>query len=148
MLGGAFGLTSNSGCVESMLWTPASWSAFNTDGGYAGNGNYNDVIFGQLVIPGVPPFDVPGAGPELGSSIGFYTITTRVGSAGVIDFDLIASSPFSLEVIDIGTGEISDSSQGNLSLNGTTITCLPSPGTFPVFGAFGLIAARRLRRSA
>ena len=55
ILGGAFGLSSDSALIDSMTWSPAAWSAFNTDGGYAGNGNYNEVIFGQLVIPGIFP---------------------------------------------------------------------------------------------
>jgi hypothetical protein len=63
LLGGAFGLSSDSALIDSMSWTNAAWSAFNTDGGYAGNGNYNEVIFGQLVIPGIFP---PAPGSELG----------------------------------------------------------------------------------
>ena len=55
LLGGEFSLVSGSGLIDSMTWSNAAWSGFNTDGGYAGGGDYNSVIFGQLVIPPIFP---------------------------------------------------------------------------------------------
>lgn len=144
MLGGAFAIESNSDLVTDITWTPASWSAFNTDGGYAGNGNYNQVIFGQLVIPGVPPFDVPAPGSELGGLIGVFTIQT-VQFCGVLEFNPVAGSPFALEVIDAITGETWRSEPDNLDLNGFQIVVVPAPASTVLLSGAGLLFARRRR---
>ncbi len=143
MLGGAFSLTSGSSNVLAMAWTPAAWSAFNTDNGYAGGGDYNTVIFGQLVIPGVPPFDQPAPGSELGSAIGSFQIT--VEGAGVLDLSLNAASPFSLEVIDLVSGTTANSSSGSLNLNGASINLVPAPSAMALLGLGGIVAGRRRR---
>ena len=148
MLGGSFALVTggHNATVIDMTWIPASWSAFNTDGGFDGNGNYNPVIFGQLVIPGVPPFDVPAAGSELGNSIGsFQVVISAVSGFFSLDFHLVAQDPFSLEVLDLATGETFQSSAGNLSLNGASITVIPSPSSLALIGLGGLAASRRRR---
>ncbi|HCT45172.1 MAG TPA: hypothetical protein DF699_08165 [Phycisphaerales bacterium] len=144
MLGGAFTLGSSNALVTDMAWSPASWSSFNTDDGYAGNGNYNQVIFGQLVIPGVPPFDVPAAGSDLGSSIGSFTVTFDGGS-GIVDFGLTAGSPFTLEAIDVNTGGTFQSADGSLSLNGASVNVIPAPSAMALLGLGGLVAGRRRR---
>ncbi|MFG0244738.1 MAG: hypothetical protein ACF8MF_01635 [Phycisphaerales bacterium JB052] len=145
MLGGSFALDSNSASIASMTWTPASWSSFNTDNGYAGNGNYNQIIFGQLVIPGVPPFDVPAAGSELGGVIGSFQVTLGIPQPELLQFQLVEQSPFSLEVIDINTGETHRSSDGNLMLGSTSILICPAPSTCALLGFTGLFGARRRR---
>jgi len=146
MLGGAFALESDGQCITDMQWNSASWSAFNTDGGFAGEGDYNEVIFGQLIIPNVPPFDVPAPGSELGSLIGSFTVflDQNIGDTS-ITFQLVEASPFSLETVDIITGETFQSSDGNLSLGSVTITGIPTPGTISIFGGLGLLACRRRR---
>ena len=144
MLGGAFTLSSGSGLVEGMSWAAASWSAFNTDGGYSGGGDYGQVIFGQLVIPGVPPFDVPAAGSELGSAIGSFQIVIGQGT-GIIDLSLAAASPFSLEVLDLVGGTTAQSSNGTLTLNGASINVVPAPSAMALLGLGGLVAGRRRR---
>lgn len=152
LLGGGFGLESSIDCgddsmIESMTWQNASWSTFNTDGGWSGGANYNDVIFGQLVIPGVPPFDQPGLGSELGGLIGSYTIVISQDATYLgIEFSLTEIDPFGLGVIDIDTGEIINSSQGTLHLGTARINPLcPSPGGCGVFALAGLVAVRRRR---
>jgi len=144
MLGGSFTMSSNSALVSSIAWTNAAWSSFNTDGGYAGGGNYDAVIFGQLVIPGVPPFDVPAAGSELGSAIGSFQITLGAGT-GVLDLNLGAEDPFTLQVLDVDSGALSDSSQGQLALNGASINVTPAPSAMALLGLGGLVAGRRRR---
>ena len=144
MLGGAFALQSNSDLVVDMSWASASWDSFPTDGGYAGNGNYNQVIFGQLVIPGVPPFDVPAAGSELGSLIGTYSVTLAANAMGIIDFSLVPQDPFSLEVLDVDSGLLYRSSDGELVLEGVTIIT-PAPSALALLGVSGLVCARRRR---
>ena len=144
LLGGALAIESNSDLVTDITWTPASWSAFNTDGGYAGNGNYNQVIFGQLVIPGVPPFDVPAPGSELGGLIGVFPIQT-VQFCGVLEFNPVAGSPFALEVIDAITGETWRSGTDNLALNGFQVNVVPAPASTVLLSGAGLLFARRRR---
>ena len=144
MLGGSFAIETNSNWVLDMSWSSASWDAFPTDGGDAGNGNYNQVIFGQLVIPGVPPFDVPAAGSELGSVIGTFSVTLYEINSGRIDFNIIEQSPFSLEVLDIDTGETYQSSSDTLTLNGASII-VPAPAGLALLGVSGLICGRRRR---
>ena len=146
MLGGAFSLESNGVCISDMQWTNAAWSSFNTDGGFAGDGDYNQVIFGQLILPGVPPFDQPAPGSELGSLIGTFTVTLDPGIGDFwIDFQLVAGSPFTLETIDSVTGQTYQSSSGNLTLGSARVGLLPSPGTISGFAICGLVATRRRR---
>lgn len=141
MLGGSFSLVSNSQMVQGMTWTPASWSAFNTDNGYAGNGNYNGVIFGQLVIPGIFP---PAPGSELGGAIGTFEITlTGLGQA---NFQLVAGSPFTLETVDEITGSTAIDTNGTLSLGSASIGILPAPGGLSLFALGGFCLSRRRRR--
>lgn len=146
MLGGSFSLeTSSSGSVIDMTWIPAAWSSFNDDGGYAGNGDYNPVIFGQIVIPGIPPFDVPAAGSELGNVIGSFQIVIAADTWFTMDMYLVAQDPFSLEVYDILTGEAFHNSDGNLTLNGASISVVPSPSSLALIGLGGLVGTRRRR---
>lgn len=143
MLGGAFTLVSNGDCISNMQWNPASWSVFNSDGGYAGSGDYNDVIFGQLVIPGIFP---PAPGSELGSAIGSFTMTLDPLIGDIqIDFELVAGQPFTLETVDAVTGQTYQSSSGNLSLGSLSLGVIPAPGTLAMLGLGGLAAARRRR---
>jgi hypothetical protein len=147
MLGGSFAIeaTLTEFEVLNMTWLPASWSSFNTDGGYAGAGNYNQVIFGQLVIPGVPPFDQPAPGSELGGLIGSLQID--VGQLGFwgIELQLIAQDPFSLQTIDINTGETFKSSSGNITLGSFSAYFIPAPASLALLGLGGLAAGRRRR---
>ena len=140
ILGGSFALESNSQMVQNMTWTPASWSAFNTDNGYAGNGNYNTVVYGQLVIPGIFP---PAPGSELGGEIGSFEIT--LAGFGLAEFQLVAGLPFTLETVDEFTGSLYNDTTGSLSLGSASVTALPAPGVIPLlaFGGFHLSRRRR-----
>ncbi len=151
MLGGQFGMEITPLCspdsIVDVQWSPASWSAFNTDGGYDGDGGYGPVIFGQLVIPGVPPFDVPAPGSELGGLIGTFTVEVELFSFDRYQMDLVLiDGPFSLEVIDINTGETMRDTAGTLLLGSAEFGSLcPSPGVCSLLAFSGLAATRRRR---
>ena len=142
LLGGAFSLNSENAVIDSITWNPAAWSQFNTDGGYAGNGNYNQVIFGQLVIPGIFP---PAPNSELGSLIGAFQVNTVAGGVGYVDFHLIAGSPFTLESVDSITGHTFQSSTGDLTLGSTSVLVYPTPGVLSGFAVCALVRTRRRR---
>lgn len=149
MLGGSFSLTSTGfgGPISSMAWRRADWSMLGADGGYAGNGNYNQVAFGQLFIPGMPPFDIPGPGSELGGLIGTFEIEFFNPSVGFIDFQLIAGNPFSLEVVDADTGKSYDDIGNDLELGSFRLVVIPSPSPLALLGVAGIAAARKRTRS-
>lgn len=143
LLGGAFILTSGSALIDSMTWSPAAWSTFNTDGGYAGGGDYNEVIFGQLVIPGIFP---PAPGSENGSAIGSFQVNLAASGFGDIDLQLAASTgPFSLQTVDSVTGDLYDNASGQLSLGSARVTVTPAPSALALLGLGGLAAGRRRR---
>ncbi len=142
LLGGAFSLTSDSALIDSITWTNAAWSQFNTDNGYAGNGNYNQVIFGQLVIP---VFFPPAPNSELGSLIGDFQINVVADGVGFVDFQLIAGSPFTLETVDEITGQTFQSSTGNLTLGSASMFVYPTPGVLSGFAVYALVGTRRRR---
>ena len=144
MLGGSFSMSSGSGLISGMSWTPATWSAFNTDNGYAGNGDYNSVIFGQIVIPGIPGFDTPAAGSALGSLIGSFEVTLGAGT-GDINFAINAGNPFSLETITQGVAGSNQSGSANTNLGSATVTVTPAPSAMALLGLGGLVAGRRRR---
>ena len=143
LLGGAFSLSSDSGLVDSMSWANAAWSGFNTDNGYAGNGNYNEVIFGQLVIPGIFP---PAAGSEVGSLIGSFQVNLAAAGTGIIDIAINAGGgDFTLQTVDSVTGDLFDDTQGQLSLGSTRVTVTPAPSALALLGLGGIAAGRRRR---
>jgi hypothetical protein len=141
MLGGAFGIdgSGDTGAVTGMSWAAADWSLFNTDGGYAGNADYNNVVFGQLVIP--PAFP-PAPGSDLGMAIGSFTITGE--GTGLVNFALTAGSPFTLEVVDNNTGATQNDG-GAISLASVDISFVPAPSAMALLGLGGLVAGRRRR---
>ena len=142
--GGAFGvdIISSNVTVNQMQWTSADWSVFNTDGGFNGSDAYDEVIFGQLVLP---PVFVPAAGSELGQAIGSFQIEfdEALNLFSDIGFYLVAADPFSLETVDGVTGETYQSNADNLTLGSFVIT--PAPSAVSLLGFGGLVASRRRR---
>jgi glycine dehydrogenase len=93
--------------------------------------------------PGIFP---PAPGSENGSAIGSFTVTLDPGVGDfLIDFQLVAAEPFTLETVDAVSGQTFQSSNGNLFLGSASIGILPSPGAMAVFGLGGLLASRRRR---
>ena len=146
MLGGTFGIV-NSGdqVVTDMTWTP-SWSYFNTDHGHAGGGNYNQVVFGQLILPHPPPLGGPAPGSELGSSVGSFQITVDTDMEfWEIELGFVTYEPFTLEIFDNNSWATMNDTQGNLILNDITIRSVPAPSALALLGFGGLAASRRRR---
>ncbi len=143
LLGGAFGLEIGDGAefITDITWTNAAWSAFNTDGGYAGNGVYNQVVFGQLVIPGIFP---PAPGSENGSLIGTFEVSYASAGPVFMDINLIAGSSFSLETVDAVTGQTYQDN-GSISLGSASVLLCPSPGCGVLLGLAGIAATKRCR---
>ena len=149
MMGGRFSMISGSGLISDMAWTPAPWSeAFGSDDGYAGNGDYNDVTFGQISHQGeANPLSF------LGMPIGSFQIQIAAGSFGVIDLELVGGLPFALQTAfwpfdgfpTGGAFDVRDSSDGNLILNGASINVVPAPSALALLGLGGLAASRRRR---
>lgn len=142
LLGGAFSMNSGSALIDSMGWTNAAWSAFNTDNGYAGGGDYNQVVYGQLVIPGIFP---PAMGSEVGSLIGSFQVNLAASGFGDIDFQIGAGMPFTLQTVDSQSGAIFTDTDGQLSLGGATVTVTPAPSALALLGLGGIAAGRRRR---
>ena len=143
LLGGEFVLTSGSGLIDTMTWSNAAWSAFNTDNGYAGNGDYNSVIFGQLVIPGIFP---PAPNSELGQAIGSFQVDLVASGTGMIDFQLVAGGgDFTLQTVDSVSGDLFDDRNGQLSLGSGRVTVTPAPSALALLGLGGIAAGRRRR---
>ncbi len=141
ILGGAFGLEwSHTGgtVVSDVTWASAAWSSFNTDPGYAGGNSYDQIVYGQLVIPGIFP---PAAGSENGSLIGSFTITLIRQEN--INFQLVAGDPFTIEGVDEVTGNTM-STGADITLGGMSIG-IPAPGAVSMLGLGGLVLARRKR---
>jgi len=138
MLGGAFSMVSNSPYVQDMTWAPASWSQFNTDGGYAGNGNYNEVVYGQLLNGG--PFS-PKPDSALGMPIGMFEIT--MSGIGEVQFDLVEGTPYTLQTVDANIGTLHNNTDGTLSLGSASINLVPTPGALSMLGLSGLLVSRR-----
>ncbi len=141
LLNGSFGIESNSASVIDMQWEPADWSQFNDDGGHAGDGNYNQVIFGQLLANYFPPPD----SSLFGNPIGAFQVTFAEGSIGSVDMSLVEGMPYTLSTIAWPSLDEYESSDGNLSLNGTTLTLVPSPGAASLLAFAGAVGARRRR---
>lgn len=150
MGGGIGGLLSDgaSDAVTSMSWNVEGWSSFNSDGGYAGSGNYNSVFFGWLYL-GCPVCEPP-ADAELSAVVGSFEVTVAADSVGQLDFSMFTAQDtnFSMQTMDFidsgGQGSYEDT-MGTLVLQGASVNLVPAPGTSVLFGSFGMLAMRRRR---
>jgi hypothetical protein len=142
LLGGSFGIESNHAGIIDMQWNPAAWSAFNIDNGFAGNGNYNSVFFGQLLTGG--PFP-PDSRSVLGSVIGTFEVTFAEGSLGHVDMEFVEGDPFTLSTVGWPVLNEYQSNNGTLHLSGLSINLVPAPGTGALLAIAGLATTRRRR---
>ena len=142
MLSGLFGIQTDSDSIIDMQWQPASWSTFNKDGGYAGNGNYNPTLFAQLELG--QPFPFPDSS-LVGNPIGSFQVTIAADQVGQAEMRIVPGDPFTLETYDRMAGRFYRSSDGNLTLNGTTLAFVPAPGAASMLAFAGVVGVRRRR---
>ena len=149
LIGGSFSLVSGSDMISGISWTRRNWF-FGGDDGYAGNGNFSEITFQQIIFQS-DPFHLSG----LGSAIGSFQIQIAAGSFGAIDLSLIAGTPYTLETA-FGNNQqppvggafdfMNDTEPGNnLILNGASINIVPAPSSLALLGLGGLAASRRRR---
>ncbi len=134
--------------VTGMVGQSASWGALGfQDDGYAGNGNYNGMIFGQLIFPPFLPPDpmsMIGNGPVL---LGVITVTLEANTHGFLAFSTASGTgPFMLEIYtdDGGSGTMTRLTDADIVHDSVTVM-IPSPSTFALWGFGGLVAGRRRR---
>jgi hypothetical protein len=139
--GGFFGIQTDSASIIDMQWQPAIWSTFNDDGGYAGNGNYNQVFFGQLLGNFFPPPD----SSLVGNPIGAFQVTIAEDQVGQAEMSIVPGDPFAMETVDWVSGSLFNSNDGNLTLNSTTLNFVPAPSAVSLLAFAGAVVARRRR---
>ncbi len=147
--GGGFSLSAvgGAGIVTDMVGSTPDWAALGfQDNGHAGDGNYNGLIFGQLIFPPfIPaaPESMLGSGPVL---VGTFAVTIAADSAGVIDWSTGGGvGPFVLEVFtdDGGSGVMTQLT--DLDFGGVSVNVVPAPSAMALLGLGGLVAGRRRR---
>ncbi len=147
--GGGYSLsaTGGAGIVTNMTVGVPDWAALGfQDDGHAGDGNYNGVIFGQLIFPPFIPAD-PGSlldsGPVL---ISTFTVTIASDSAGVIDWSTGGGvGPFVIEIFTDDGGSGSFTQLTDLDFGGAQVNVVPAPSAMALLGLGGLVAGRRRR---
>ena len=131
-----------SSSILEMEWTPGIWVSLNSDEGYAGDGNYNSVFFGQIWPIGIFP---PHPNSVNGMPVGSFQVTVADGAVGELGFTLLEGTPFSLETVSQFTGSTFLDTDGTLSLLGATVNLVPSPSSLALISISGLCFVRRRR---
>ncbi len=146
--GGEFALTATGGdIVSDMSGVAAAWGALGEqDNGHAGSGNYNGLIFGQLIFP---PFINPAAESMLGAGpvlLGNVTVTIAADSSGVIDWSTAAGpGAFVLEVFTDNGAEGVFTQYTDVAHGSASVTVTPAPSAMALLGLGGIVAGRRRR---
>jgi MYXO-CTERM domain-containing protein len=147
--GGAFSMSATGGeIVTDMVGAAAAWGALGEmDLGHGGNGNYNGLVFGQLIFPPFIPAaedSLLGANPVL---LGVITVNIEANSAGVIDWTTGASDAgdFVLEIFTDDGGEGSFQQFTDVSHGSASVTVTPAPSALALLGLGGIAAGRRRR---
>ncbi len=143
--GGAFALDSSGATdvVVNVGAAAAAWAAVGeANRGYAGGGDHNGLVYGQVIFP---PFFPPQADSSLdgGTIVASLSIEVLAGSTGVLDLNLIsdALAPFDLEIYDEVSGSFNNQVQG--SFGSASVNLVPAPSALALLGLGGLVAGRR-----
>ncbi len=139
--------TNNGGFIDGMSGASVGWAAGGeTDHGYAGNGDYAGLVFGQIIIPDfglLPNADSAlGNGPVLLAS---FQVQVTSGVGPVVWSSAAYFDNFALEVYDESTGEFTRLFDGQMSYGSTTVNVVPAPSSMALLGLGGLVAGRRRR---
>lgn len=132
--------------LTSMDASAADWGLFGeNDRGYAGAGNHNGLVFGQLIAP---PFFPPSEESRFtaGNPALLGTIVVSIDSnfGGFSRFDLVmGQGDFVLEIFDEADGSLTQLSS-EVSF-GSAVVSIPSPASTALLGLGGLVAGRRRR---
>ncbi len=149
--GGGFSLSAvgGAGIVTDMTTSVPDWAALGfQDNGHGGDGNYNGVIFGQLIFPPFIPAaaeSMLGNGPVLVAS---FSVTVAADSAGVIDWSIGGGvGPFIMEIYtdDGASGSFTQLTEADITFGGASIMIFPAPSSVALLGLGGLVAGRRRR---
>lgn len=126
--------------TSNITWTPAPWSTwFNKDGGYANNGNYNEVAFSYFHTDNDPA-------PLVGSALGHFTFTVSEDWDGRSTFFApVRVQPFSIETYDPITNEYFRGSGSDIEIQGFRINQIPAPSTSALLTLLLIPACRRQR---
>ncbi len=145
--GGGFALsaTGGAGIVTSMGASVPAWGALGfEDNGSAGDGNYNAVIFGQLIFP---PVIAPSADSSLANGavlLATFSVTAAADSSGVIDWSTADSGgDFVLEIFN--DADSSFTRLTSVDFGGVSVNVVPAPSAMALLGLGGLVAGRRRR---
>ncbi len=145
--GGGVGLSAvgGTGIVSGMTAAVAPWGALGfMDNGDGGDGNYNGLIFGQLIFP---PFIPAAAESMLGQGavlLGNFTVTIAADSAGVIDWSTVGGiGDFDMEIFDEASGLFTQLS--SVTAGSASVTVVPAPSALALLGLGGIAAGRRRR---
>ncbi|PCI10802.1 hypothetical protein COB72_02505 [bacterium] len=147
--GGGFSLTANGGAgiVSGMTAAVAPWGALGfMDLGDAGDGNYNGMIFGQLIFP---PF-IPAAADSMLANgavlLGNFTVTIAADSAGVIDWSTAGGvGDFDMEIFTDDGAAGAFTQLSGVSAGSASVTVVPAPSALALLGLGGIAAGRRRR---
>ncbi|MDF1809165.1 MAG: hypothetical protein P1U42_05660 [Phycisphaerales bacterium] len=149
--GGEFALdgTAPVNSVASMIGASAAWGELGfQDNGYAGDADYNGMIFGQLIFP---PFINPAVESMLGNGpvlLGTVTVVINSHTFGVWDWNTAAGSgDFMLEIYtdDGGAGVFTQLTADDISMGSASLSVVPNPSSLVIIGVGGLIGTRRRR---
>ena len=151
--GGAFSLANagGAGIVADMAWANEAWGAGGlNDRGDGGEGNYDGVVFGQIIIPAFgllpSPDSALGDAPVL---IGTFTVNIVAGSEGLIDWSTGADgvSPFVLEIYNGDDQSSTSLLNGDFQGHGRSMVnvVVPAPSSMALLGLGGIVAGRRRR---
>lgn len=157
ILGGTVSLSLESGdgaSVADMVGAAADWGLQGeNDRGYLGNGDYEGLIFGHLVIP---PFAEPNPDAALGNGpvlLGTVDVTITPGFIGMLAWSSAQiDSNFVLEIFDEDVFASGDAPGAytrlffdDMDMGGVSVNVIPAPSGMALIGLGGVVFGRRRR---